>query len=156
MIKRVSFTVGVAVAIFIVAIVVPISVYRSRMAKEHELYASLLLKPDGIANVGDLLKLKPDIREVFFVTNASSVSVVVTLEPPKGTRHTYSGPPAYIFDENGRLVGWSEDTGDDNEFWRKWPISSTNEVSKERVYDIVEPVASPEPPPRASGSEDQG
>lgn len=97
--------------------------------------------------------MKPEVRDVFSVTNEGSIRLVVTFEPPKGTRHAYSGPPAYIFDEEGRFIEWSEDIGDDSNYWRTWPISITNRVSEERLQDLVEPDASPEPPPRASNSE---
>lgn len=150
MIRRVSITAGVAAAVFIIAIVAFLSVVKSQQAKEHERYTSLLIKPEMIANVADLLRLKPEVRDVFSVTNENSISLVVTLQPPKGTSHIYSGPPAYIFDEEGRFIQWSVDIGDDTKFWRTWPISRTNKIANERLQEFVEPSASPEPPPRDS------
>jgi hypothetical protein len=31
-----------------------------------------------------------------------------------------SGHPAYVFDDNGKMVDWSSDVGDDNAFISKW------------------------------------
>ena len=36
-----------------------------------------------------------------------------------------SGPAGYAFDETGRMVDWSFDTGDDPEFLKRWPLSGT-------------------------------
>ncbi len=33
-----------------------------------------------------------------------------------------SGAAAYVFDESGRMVAWSRDTGDDLRFRRDWPL----------------------------------
>ena len=33
-----------------------------------------------------------------------------------------SGPAVYVFDENGQMVEWSWDTGDDPQFQKKWPL----------------------------------
>jgi len=35
----------------------------------------------------------------------------------------HSGPPAYVFDQKGRLVDWSLDIGDDSEFNSRWSLS---------------------------------
>jgi hypothetical protein len=31
-----------------------------------------------------------------------------------------SGPPAYVFDESGRLIDWVQDSGDNSEFQNRW------------------------------------
>lgn len=33
-----------------------------------------------------------------------------------------SGPAAYVFDESGRMIRWSRDTGDDSRFQKQWPL----------------------------------
>ncbi len=40
-----------------------------------------------------------------------------------------SSPAAYVFDEQGHMVEWSADPGDDKAFQDKWPISEANEVT---------------------------
>ena len=39
-----------------------------------------------------------------------------------------SSPPAYVFDEQGRLVSWCSDPGDAPSHRRTWPLRSTNDV----------------------------
>ena len=34
--------------------------------------------------------------------------------------HVPSGPAAYVFDETGKLVQWSKDSGDDSQFSELW------------------------------------
>ena len=33
-----------------------------------------------------------------------------------------SGPAAYVFDETGKMIQWSRDTGDDARFQKQWPV----------------------------------
>lgn len=42
-----------------------------------------------------------------------------------------SGPAAYVFDENGRLVDWSNDMGDDPSFRKRWPPPHENSSMEE-------------------------
>ena len=41
----------------------------------------------------------------------------------------HSGPPAYMFDQRGRLVDWSLDIGDDSEFNSRWSLRSGRTLS---------------------------
>jgi hypothetical protein len=50
---------------------------------------------------------------------------------------TPSGPAAYVFDESGRMVHWSPDTGDDPSFWRQWPRPHT-ESSFEELKELAQ------------------
>jgi hypothetical protein len=47
-----------------------------------------------------------------------------------------SGPAAYVFDESGRIVAWSRDTGDDGRFQRDWPMRQQEKASIEDLRRI--------------------
>lgn len=40
-----------------------------------------------------------------------------------------SGSAAYVFEESGRMVTWSGDTGDDGRFQRHWPLRQQEKAS---------------------------
>jgi hypothetical protein len=40
-----------------------------------------------------------------------------------------SGPAAYVFDKDGRMIDWSRDTGEDPDFGRKWLHSKQAEIT---------------------------
>ena len=42
-----------------------------------------------------------------------------------------SGAAAYVFDESGRMVTWSRDTGDDGRFQKDWPLRQQQRSSLE-------------------------
>ena len=47
-----------------------------------------------------------------------------------------SGPAAYVFDESGRMIQWSEDPGDDSEFQKLWPHQQQKSSSIEELKQI--------------------
>jgi len=47
-----------------------------------------------------------------------------------------SGPAAYVFDQSGRMVTWSFDTGDDDRFQRDWPLRQQEKASIEELKRI--------------------
>ncbi len=48
-----------------------------------------------------------------------------------------SGPAAYVFDESGRMIAWSRDTGDDGRFHRDWPWPQQGKASIEDLKRIA-------------------
>ncbi len=48
-----------------------------------------------------------------------------------------SGPAAYVFDESGRMIAWSRDTGDDGRFHRDWPLPQQGKASIEDLKRIA-------------------
>ena len=44
-----------------------------------------------------------------------------------------SGPPAYVFDRNGKLIDWTMDMGDDPAFQRAWPMKSSRKIGPQEV-----------------------
>lgn len=50
-----------------------------------------------------------------------------------------SGSAAYVFDESGRMVAWSRDSGDDVAFQRSWPMSREEDASIEDLKRIGVP-----------------
>ena len=47
-----------------------------------------------------------------------------------------SGPPAYVFDESGRLVAWCQDVGDSDSFDIQWPWRQQKKSSVEELRKI--------------------
>jgi hypothetical protein len=47
-----------------------------------------------------------------------------------------SGAAAYVFDGSGRMVTWSQDTGDDSRFRRAWPFQQQQKASIEDLKRI--------------------
>jgi hypothetical protein len=33
-----------------------------------------------------------------------------------------SGPPAYVFNQKGELIGWTRDFAEDSSFWNRWAV----------------------------------
>ncbi len=56
-----------------------------------------------------------------------------------------SGPAAYVFDDQGRLVDWSADTGDDSRFTFNWPSKAMTPGS---IEDLNRLAAGSAPGPR--------
>lgn len=50
-----------------------------------------------------------------------------------------SGSAAYVFDESGRMVAWSRDSGDGVAFQRSWPMSREEDASIEDLKRIGVP-----------------
>jgi len=44
-----------------------------------------------------------------------------------------SGPPAYVFDQEGRFTDWCSDPDDSPSHRRAWPLQSTNPASVEQL-----------------------
>lgn len=45
-----------------------------------------------------------------------------------------SGPPIYVFDRDRRLVDWTSDSGDDSDWWRRWPgLRHERTISREEM-----------------------
>ena len=51
-----------------------------------------------------------------------------------------SAPSRYVFDESGRLVDWTHDSGDDGRFQKRW---HWNEAIRERRFSPVHQVEIP-------------
>jgi hypothetical protein len=73
--------------------------------------------------LADQLAAMPELgwSEVFTFEDREYLAVAGVVEPyPRFP----SGPPVYVFDRTGQLVDWTPDTGDDEEFHRRWLGSS--------------------------------
>jgi hypothetical protein len=49
-----------------------------------------------------------------------------------------SGSAAYVFDDTGKVVAWSFDTGDDNRFWKDWPRENQEMKSLDDLKKLAE------------------
>lgn len=91
-------------------------------------------------------------RVTMFKTNGSNFFIAYS--PMDYRLAVPSGPAAYVFDESGKMVRWSGDTGDDGRFQRAYPLREQVEASIEDLRRIrFQPGAAPEPPPAAAVQE---
>lgn len=73
-------------------------------------------------------------RVTTITTNGSKF--VIAYSPMDHWLAVPSGSAAYVFDESGRLVAWSGDTGDDGRFQRDWPLRQQEKASIEVLKGI--------------------
>lgn len=48
-----------------------------------------------------------------------------------------SGPAAYVFDDSGRMVTWTRDTGDDGRWQKQWPLGEQEKSSIEDLQNVA-------------------
>lgn len=96
------------------------------------------VRPEGVTHISEFISRFPSRIGVYRVDYAGQQHVLVLTRPPSAGLALPSGPPAYVFDSNGRLVTWSADTGDDPEFSRTWPTGSSNQMSADAFHSYVE------------------
>ena len=72
--------------------------------------------------------------ESYWIIKAGDEEALMT-HGPVATLTVPSGPPAYVFDQSGRLLDWTLDMGDDPGFRRKWPMTGANEVGRQEAED---------------------
>jgi hypothetical protein len=73
-------------------------------------------------------------RVTTIVTNGSAFYIAYS--PMDSRLGLPSGPAAYVFDESGRMITWSRDTGDDGRFQRDWPLGQQEKASIEDLKKI--------------------
>lgn len=56
-----------------------------------------------------------------------------------------SGPPAYVFDEAGRLVDWTADSGDSSDFMQRWTDQLAPRQPRTFTRGDVEQIAATQP-----------
>lgn len=74
--------------------------------------------PPGLTNLIAFTEVM-QTRELHSFTFQGRTHFVATGNP-KDSIWIVSGPPAYVFDENGFLVDWTRETGDDPAFAERW------------------------------------
>ena len=90
------------------------------------------MEPRGIITLGDYLARWPK-SECFAMVDARGREYVVAYgETPFFLDLVMlpSGPPAYVFDGNGRILAWSLDIGDDPKFDTKWNAQRGRSVGR--------------------------
>jgi hypothetical protein len=71
-------------------------------------------------------------------------AIVIALVSFHESERLASGPAAYVFNENGRLVDWTVDMGDDSRFQSKWPIrGEDSEISLSEAVKLTSQPAMP-------------
>lgn len=101
---------------YIVGIAVVAVLFGGWIAWIHHWYKSL--EPPG-PTYGDVLTIVPEPQDpvVFKFQGREYLAVC----GPWDTLPRFpSGPPMYVFDDQGNLVGWTPDIGDDDGFWGRW------------------------------------
>ena len=78
------------------------------------------VNPTGHAsNLNEYLGWRPS-AEQFAAVEVDGKPHVIAYGPMSSWLMLSSGPSAYVFDDNGRLVDWSSDIGDDPQFDERW------------------------------------
>jgi hypothetical protein len=72
-----------------------------------------------VADLRDFLRWRPACDQLYAVDVAGEPHVIA-YGPPGRTFLLASGPAAYVFAPDGKLVDWSPDMGDDPAFDDKW------------------------------------
>jgi len=73
-------------------------------------------------------------RVTTITTNGSTF--IIAYSPMDYLLAVPSGAAAYVFDESGRMVTWSRDTGDDRRFQRDWPLRQQEKASIEDLKRV--------------------
>jgi hypothetical protein len=94
-----------------------------------EIYYGRSISPRGVSNVGEYFKrfgepqligmLERDGRKYYEFYGRLPSAFILAFP---------SSPPAYVFDEQGRLVTWCRDPGDTPSFQQQWPLQNTNKI----------------------------
>lgn len=95
-----------------------------------------LLKPR--ASLAQMLASHPTFEKVFSVSRNGVVFYKVIGKNPYNSVALPSGPPAYIYGSDGKLVEWVYDIGENQAFREKWwtPVDIPA-LSKQEVEDLV-------------------
>ena len=100
-----------------------------------EVYYACQISPHGIATVSDFFKQFGEPKSIYTVKQGEKYyyEFVGFLPPPKLLGALPSGPPAYVFDQQGHFVNWCSDIGDNDVFHQQWPLNSTNKLELRTV-----------------------
>lgn len=94
--------------------------------------------PVGITNLVAFLETKPQVRQIRKFTYNGNTHFEVIGKPATSLLSLPSGPPAYIFSENGTLADWSRDIGDNPSFVSRWGyFSNATPISVEEVKQLL-------------------
>jgi hypothetical protein len=93
--------------------------------------------PEGSTNLVAFLEARPPSQIRKFIHEGNAYIEVIG-KPVTSLLSLPSGPPAYIFNENGALVDWSRDIGDDPSFVSRWGgFSNATSISIEEAKQLV-------------------
>lgn len=100
-----------------------------------EAYYARQISPRGVTTASDFFKRFGEPRSVFILERDGKDYYEFRgfLPPPKLLGAVPSGPPAYVFDEQGHFVTWCNDIGDNNVYRQQWPFNSTNKLELNAV-----------------------
>jgi hypothetical protein len=76
--------------------------------------------PESATNLMVFLEARPHPQQILKFTYGGKTHIEVIGKPVTFFLSLPSGPPAYIFNENGVLVDWSRDVGDNPSFGNRW------------------------------------
>ncbi len=96
------------------------------------------VSPEGVTDLRGFLARYGEIDHAFTIERGTTQYFVATLPVGSGLALP-SGPPAYVFDSEGRLVDWSGDTGDDSRYKHAWPRDQMHPIEVGVLSRIVEP-----------------
>jgi hypothetical protein len=94
-----------------------------------QIYYARSISPAGIATVRDYFDRFGEPRQIRMVERDGQSCYEFTGQfPPIGVFAVPSAPPAYVFDEQGRFVGWCSDPGDTPSHRQTWTLQSPDDV----------------------------
>ncbi len=108
--RAIAITVAILLALFCLLIVDEFRVVRiiTPSEKERDLLA--------------FLESRTDLKKIRHFNFQEKEYLEIRSGRPFSLLSLPSGPPAYIFDRQGKLVEWSKDIGDDSKFQRRWNV----------------------------------
>ena len=100
------------------------------------LFGPIAAPPASVRTLDDYLAWRPKTTPMFRLTVGDEEFIKI-YGPTTGFLN--SGPPGYVLDQSGKLVDWTSDSGDDDEFNQKWRRSYTSRsVNREQVREIID------------------
>ena len=126
--KRINVVLGVILVVCLVAA----CFYSERKS------AAIVRPPPGATNLVAFLELQSQPYEICKFVYSGKTHLEVIGKPVILLFSPPSGPPAYIFDENGRIVDWCRDIGDNPSFIKKWgDFSNAVPITRDEAKQLV-------------------
>jgi hypothetical protein len=110
----------IALCLFILALLYALVIY------EHNAYLAAV-RPSPNTTLATFFEGQPNPLKVFkFTYQGKEYIYVVGNYAPSSLMNVPSGPPAYIFDDMGKLVDWKPDIAEGKSFAHEWGTNRAN------------------------------
>lgn len=100
--------------------------------------AAAVRPPAGATNLASFLQIKANaVNRIRSLKRNETNYFEVIGRPTVSPLSVASGPPAYIFDENGQMIDWAADRGENSSFVRKWgTLSNATYITPEEAIAL--------------------